>query len=217
MATAKTPKTAPVKAAAVKPAAAVKAAAVKPAVAKAAAIEKPAEEAITKPVEIAAEAVEAAPKVIETVAEPVLAAIPEPVKEPVKKVAASVAVAAKGTEEKLRSGVETFLEFGRDNAILLVSAGNDFALGFHKLSLSLIDWSAESCDKSVAGASALMSAKTVEEVIGLSQSLAQDGIQQLLKEGSELGSLSSKLVEETLVPLPGRLVAAVEKLAAHAA
>jgi hypothetical protein len=69
----------------------------------------------------------------------------------------------------------------------------------------------------VVGASALLSAKTVEEVIGLSQSLVKDGFQQLLKEGTELGSLSTKLLEETFVPLPGRMVAVVEKLAAHAA
>jgi hypothetical protein len=247
MATAKTPKTAPAKAAVEKPAAAVKAvapkpvapkpvlakaAAPKPVAAKPAAVAKPAEKAVIKAVEEVAKPAEkvavpsavtleevtaSATKAIEAAAKDVAAAIPEPVKAPVKEGAAKVVVAAKKAEEKVRTGVETFLEFGRDNAILLVSAGNDFALGFHKLSLSLIDWSAVACDKGVAGASALMSAKTVEEVVDLSQSLAQDGLQHLLKEGSELGSLSTKLVEETLVPLPGRLVAAVEKLASHAA
>ena len=211
MATAKTPKTAPAKAA-VKPAA-VKLAAPKPAAAKPAAVAKPPEEAVIHSTEIAAEAVVTVPQAVEAAAEKVS---PE-VAEAVKPAKAVIAKAVKPAEDKMLQGVETFLEFGRDNAILLVSAGNDFALGLHKLSLSLIDWSAESCDKSVVGASALLSAKTVEEVLGLSQSLAKDGFEQLLKEGTELGSLSTKLLEDTFAPLPGRMVAAVEKLAAHSA
>lgn len=205
MATAKPPKSP-----AAKPAAA-KAAPVKPAVAKAASAAKPTEDAVVHSTEIAAQAVEAAPQAVEAVAAPIVEEAPKPVKAAVAKVAA----VTKDTEEKVLQGVETFIDYSRENAILLVSAGNDLALGLHKLSLSLLDWSAESCDKGVAGASALLSAKTVEEVIDLSQSLAKDGLQQLLKEGSEIGSLSTKLFEDTFVPLPGRMVAAVEKLASH--
>lgn len=204
MATAKTPKTTPAK-----PAVA-KTAVTKPAAAKAAAASKAPEDAVVHSTEIAAQAVEATTQAVEAAVEAVVEAAPKAA----KAVAAPKAV--KETEEKMLQGVETFLEFSRDNAILLVSTGNELALGWHKLSLSLIDWSAESCDKSVAGASALFSAKTVEEVLDLSQSLAKDSLQQILKESSELGSLSSKLMEDALVTLPGRMVAAVEKLASHA-
>jgi hypothetical protein len=133
------------------------------------------------------------------------------------KAVAVVAKAADKAQDSVLKGVVPFLDFSRDHAILLVAAGNEIALGLHKLSLSLIDWSAESCDKGVAAGQAILSAKTVEEVLDLSQTLAKDGFDQLLKEGSELSALSSKLIEDTLVPLPGRLVAAVEKLASHAA
>lgn len=170
----------------------------KPAAAKPASAAKTPEDAVVHSTAFAAPAVEAAPEpaapVIETVASP---------------------KAVKDTEEQVPQGVETLLEFNRDNAILLVSAGNELALGWHKLSQSLIDWSAESCDKSVAGATALLSAKTVEEVLGLSQELACDSLQQILKESSEIGTLSSKLFENAFAPLAGRMVANVEKLAAH--
>ena len=119
--------------------------------------------------------------------------------------------------EMLSRGVGPLLDFSRENAILFVSTGNEIALGLHKLSLSLLDWSAESCDKGVAAGQAMLSARTVEEVMDLSRSMAKDGLQQLLKESSELSALSTKLLEETLVPLPVRFVAAVEKLASHAA
>jgi len=205
MATAKTPKTTPVKPAAVKPAA-------KPAVAKAASAAKPPEDAVVHSTEIAAQAVEAVTQAVEAVA----AEVAESVAKPAKAIsAAPVAKLPKETEAKMLQSVETFLEFGRDNAILLVSTGNELALGWHKLSLSLLDWSAESCDKSVAGASALFSAKTVEEVLDLSQEMARDGLQQILKESSEIGTLSTKLFENTVAPLAGRMVANVEKLAAH--
>jgi len=166
---------------------------------------KAVEAAVTKPVEKASvEATEVAEEVTEIAAGP-------------SKSVAVLAKAAEKSQGDVMKGVVPFLDFGRDNAILLVAAGNEFALGLHKLSLSLIDWSAESCDKSVAAGQAMLSATSVEEVIGLSQSLAKDGLEQFLKEGSELSALSSKLIEDTIAPLSGRLIAAVEKLASHAA
>jgi hypothetical protein len=204
MAIAKTPKTTPVRQAAVKPAA-------KPAVAKAASAAKTPEDAVVHSTEIAAQAVEATTQAVEAAADEAA----QEVAKTVKAVAAPVAKLPKESEEKMLQSVETFLEFSRENAILLVSTGNEFALGLHKLSLSLLDWSAESCDKSVAATSALFSAKTVEEVLDLSQEMARDGLQQILKESSEIGTLSTKLFESTVAPLAGRMVANVEKLASH--
>jgi len=233
MAIAKTPKPAVAKPVAAKPAVAKAAAskpvaakpaapkpvapkpvAAKPAPAARAAESKPDEKAVVHSAQILPEpakpvpAPAAAPKVAETVVEAVV------------KPAKAVAVVAKATHdagESVLKGVAPLIEFSRDNAILLVATGNELALGWHKLSQSLIDWSAESCDKSVAAGQAILSAKTVEEVIDLSQTLAKDSLQQLLKEGSELSKLSTQLIEDTIAPLPVRLAAAVEKLAHHAA
>ena len=228
MATAKTTKSAPAaKPAAVKPAAAKPAAkpvpaavAAKPAVAKPAvskpaapkpvlaaraAAEKPAEEAVVHSAKIAPE----------PAAKPIEAPV-DAVAQTSKAVAVAAAKATQDAGESVLKGVAPLLEFSRDNAILLVSTGNELALGLHKLSLSLLDWSAESCDKGVAAGQAMLSAKTVEEVFDLSQSLAKDSLEQLLKEGSELSKLSAQLIEDTIVPLSSRLAAAVEKLTSHA-
>jgi phasin family protein len=184
---------------------------------------KVADAAVVKPAQKAPEAVKAAETVVTKLPEKISAEVSkaaDTVTEIAAKPSKAVAVikkAAAETEVNVMRGVVPFLDYSRDNAILLVAAGNEFALGLHKLSLSLIDWSAESCDKGVAAGQAMLSAKSVEEVIDLSQTLAKDGFEQLLKEGSELSALSSKLIEDTIVPLPGRLAAAVEKLAAHAA
>ncbi|HLY89210.1 MAG TPA: phasin family protein [Acetobacteraceae bacterium] len=240
MATAKTPK----KVAAAAPAAAKSAARAvkaKPAPARAAVAKAP-EDAIVHSAEIvgepaaqparkaAAEVTKAVEKATEVAAKAVDATVAETSAEVTKttdtvakiaekpsKAVAVVGKAADKAQDSVLKGVVPFLDFSRDNAILLVAAGNELALGLHKLSLSLLDWSAESCDKGVAAGQAMLSAKSVEEVFDLSQSLAKDGFNQLLKEGSELSALSSKLIEDTIVPLPGRLVAAVEKLASHAA
>jgi hypothetical protein len=45
--------------------------------------------------------------------------------------------------------------------------------------------------------------------------LARDSLQQILKESSEIGALSTKLFENAFAPLAGRMVATVEKLTAH--
>jgi len=192
------------------PAAVAKPAAPKPAPVIRAAAEKPAEEAVVHSAKI----------VPEPVAKPAAPKPAEPAVEAVVKTTKAVTVAAtKATRDagdSVLKGVAPLLEFSRDNAILLVSTGNQLALGLHKLSLSLLDWSAESCDKGVAAGQAMLSAKTVEEVFDLSQSLAKDSLEQFLKEGSELSKLSAKLIEDTIVPLPSRLAAAVEKLTSHA-
>ena len=210
MATAKTPKTVPAaKPAAAKPTVAAKPIApTKPVAAKPVAAKPPA----AKPVA----AIAAAAKPVEEAVIHSTEIVAEPAAEP-KKAVAVVVKAAEDAGETVMKGVTPLIDFSRENAILFVATGNELALGFHKLSLSLIDWSAESCDKSVAAGQAMLAAKTVEEVLDLSQSLARDGLQQLLKEGTELSALSSKLIEDAIVPLPGRLAAAVEKLAFHAA
>lgn len=245
MATAKTPKKIPAATpAAVKSAPPARAMKAKPAPARAAAAKAP-EDAIVHSAEVAEPVAPAVEKIAETAA-PVVAkvaetaaaevdkaaeAVTESVPAPVpvapkpkqsvvehpSKAVAAVAKAADKAEDTMMKGVVPFIDFSRDNAILLVAAGNQVVLSLHKMSQSLIDWSAESCDKAVAAGQAMLSAKGVEEVLDLSQSLAKEGFDQLLKEGSELSALSSKLIEDTIVPLPGRLVAAVEKLASHAA
>lgn len=221
MAIAKTPKTttAAAKPAAAKPAVAAK----KPAVSKPAAAAKAPEEAVVHSAEVAAETTAqvaesvtaSAEKTVETATAEIVEAA---AKTPAAKASTAIVKQAKvAGDEMLSRGVTPLLDFSRENAILMVSTGNEFALGLHKLSLSLLDWSAESCDKSVAAGQKMLSAKTVEEVMDLSQSLATDGFKQILKEGSELSALSTKLFEDTLVALPGRFAANVEKLASHAA
>jgi hypothetical protein len=241
MATAKTTKSAPAakpvaakpavaKPAASKPAAAVAAKpSVKPAskpIAVRAADSKPDEKAVVHSAQIIPEqpakpAAQPEPQPVAHVAQAAAETVEEAVAvKPAKAVAVVAKAAPKAADDATDSvlkGVAPLIDFSRDNAILLVSTGNQLALGWHKMSLSLLDWSAESCDKSVAAGRAILSAKTVEEVIDLSQALAKDGLKQLLEEGSELSALSTRLIEDTIVPLPVRLAAAVEKLASHAA
>ena len=218
MAIAKTPKTTkivPVAKPAAKPAVVAK----KPAAAKPAAVAKAPEEAVIHSAEVAVESTAQVAESVTVAAKEIPSEIVEAAaKAPAAKAAAIVVKQAKAAgDEMLSKGVGPLLDFSRESAILLVSTGNDLALGLHKLSLSWLDWSAESCDKGVAASHAMLSAKTVEEVMTLSRSLAQDGLQQILKESSELSALSAKLLEDTLVPLPGRFAATVEKLASHAA
>jgi len=197
---------------AAKPAAAAvaaKTATPKPAPVARAAAEKPDDEAVVHSAKIASEP---APQPVAKPAEPTVDTV-------IKTSKAATAAAVKATQDagdSVLRGVAPLLEFSRDNAILLVSTGNQLALGLHKLSQSLLDWSAESCDKGVAAGQAMLSAKTVEEVIDLSQSLAKDSLEQFFKEGSELSKLSAKLIEDAIAPLPSRLAAAVEKLTGHA-
>ena len=212
------------KSVAAKPAAAKAAApktAAKPAPATRAAESKPDEKAIVHSAEILPDQpAKPAPHMVHAAVETVTKAADAIADAAPVKPSNAVAAVAKATQDASQTvlkNVTPLLEFSREQAILLVSTGNELALGWHRLSQSLIDWSAESCDKSVAAGQAILSAKSVEEVFDLSQALAKDSLQDLLKEGSELSKLSTRLIEDTIAPLPVRLAAAVEKLTHHPA
>jgi hypothetical protein len=115
------------------------------------------------------------------------------------------------TADSILFGVEELLDFSKANAEAALAAGQNMAVGLQGLAHSLVEWSKESYDQSLRSSQALATVKNFEDAVDLSQTLAKTGLETVLHESSRLGSLSAKLVEGTIAPLQGRVIAVVEQ------
>ena len=134
-----------------------------------------------------------------------------------KGVDKAVAMTKEQVEAAVKAGAiafknyEDMLQFGRENVEAVVKAGSIVAKGVQDLSHQWIVLAQASIDEQVAVGKALIGAKSIKEVVDLSSTVAKSGFDKLLAEGSKLSQVSSKLAEEALTPLTGRVSAAVEK------
>lgn len=118
---------------------------------------------------------------------------------------------------ELFKGYDEFLQFGKDNLEALVTSGNIIAREVQDFSKSVVTLASESFEESVSVGKALADAKTLEEVIDLSSSLAKASFDKLVAGSSKFSDLSTKLAEEVLAPLNSRIDVAVQKLTKIAA
>jgi phasin family protein len=113
--------------------------------------------------------------------------------------------------------VEDLLDFGKANVEAVMATGQHLAHGLQHLTQSLITWSQDSLQKSLAASQALAGVSSVEDAVALSQKAAQQSLEDLLAEGNHLTSFTTKLLEEAFAPLQSRVKAAVEKITKIAA
>lgn len=109
-------------------------------------------------------------------------------------------------------GYEDILQFGKDNVDALVKSSTVFVRGFQELSRSFVSLTQGSIEEHVTASKALLGAKTLKEVIDLSSGLAKSNLDKLVTESTKYGQLTTKLAEEALAPISGRVDAAVQKL-----
>jgi phasin family protein len=160
----------------------------------------------------------AEPEIVETAAAPEPAPAPAAAPAPAKAAEPAVLLPSlSAVVEPVLHGVDDLLDFSKANAEAVVAAGHSLASGLQHIAHGLIELSQESIEKGVAHGKKLAGATSVQDVIELSQNAAKDSLDKLLAEGSKIGTLSSKLVEESFAPLRKRVVAVVEKFTSHAA
>ncbi|HIJ37394.1 MAG TPA: phasin family protein [Rhodospirillaceae bacterium] len=122
-----------------------------------------------------------------------------------------VNAAVKAGSEALK-GYEGLVEFNKANIEAIVKSSNIVARGTQELSKVVASLAQQSIDGSVAAGKALIGAKTLQEVIDLSSSLAKANFDRIFAEGSRLGQLSSKIASDAFAPLSQRVEAAVQTL-----
>lgn len=137
--------------------------------------------------------------------------------EHVQKQFDEVIVVAKTQAEKAQDqfakGYEDFAAFSKGNVEAVAASGavvvkgaEDFTKAYALLTKSFFE-------KYVAIGKAVLTAKSVEEVVAMSNDFAKTSYESLVAEAGKLQELSVQVANEALAPLSARFTVAVEKLA----
>jgi len=127
-------------------------------------------------------------------------------------VAATKEQVEKASAQLLKS-YEEYTAFSKANVDALLKSGTIAAKGAEDINKELVAFAQASFDKSVAAGRALLSAKSINEVVELQNSYAKQSFDSLVAEATKLQELSVKVANEAFAPLNARVNAAVEKFA----
>jgi phasin family protein len=144
-----------------------------------------------------------------------------------KKPAAAIAVA--GDEKKERNGearaieasVATFAftgyeelaDLGRENFAAVLRSNAALTEGLEAIGKEMIGYARHSFESVAETATALLGAKTFEDVVQLNTEFAKASMERLIERSQKLSEMSMKVANETLAPLGTRVEAAVQRLA----
>jgi hypothetical protein len=163
------------------------------------------------------------PQEVSLLAAPVALPTPPPAAEPVPPAQLeSVPIAGNlahlgAVAEPVPLSLDDLLNFGKENAEALIAAGHGFSLALSELAHSVMSWSQDNLEHGIAAGQALVDAKSVQDVVDLSQNVAQKSLDKVLNESVRLYTQSTGLLRQAYSPLQDRVAAAVEKLTRHAA
>ncbi|MBP2298240.1 phasin family protein [Azospirillum picis] len=117
----------------------------------------------------------------------------------------------KATAQMLKS-YEDLQAAGKANAEALIASSTIAAKGAEDLGREVVAYGQSALDKSIAAGRALLSAKTLQEVIELQNDFLKSSFDSMLAETSRLQELTTKVTNEALAPLNARVTATVETL-----
>jgi len=127
-------------------------------------------------------------------------------------VAATKEQVEKASAQLLKS-YEEYSAFGKENVDALVKSGTIAVKGAEDINKELVAFAQASFDKSVATGRALLSAKSINEVVDLQNAYAKQSFDSMVSEATKLQELSVKVANEAFAPLTARMNALVEKFA----
>jgi phasin family protein len=124
------------------------------------------------------------------------------------------------TMEKTIASVTRYEEItaaGKANIDALVEANTVFFSGFQALSKEMFSLTQASMEQAAAATTAMLSAKTLKDVMELNTGFAKSQYEKLLHDSGKLGELTIKLATETAAPLAARATHAIEDAVRHRA
>ncbi len=129
-----------------------------------------------------------------------------------QSVAATKEQVEKASAQLLKS-YEEYSAFNKATVDALVKSSSVVVKGAEDINKELVAFAQASFDKSVATGRALLSAKSINEVVDLQNAHAKQSLDALVAEVTKLQELSVKLTNEAFAPLNARVNAAVETFA----
>jgi phasin family protein len=122
--------------------------------------------------------------------------------------------AFKDQVEKSLSALNEMNAVSKQNLEAVVASVTAATKGAESLGAQAIAYSKKSVEDSVAAATTLSGAKSLQEVVELQTAFAKTALEAYLAELNKASEIVSASVKESLVPLNARVTAAVEKFQA---
>jgi len=108
-------------------------------------------------------------------------------------------------------GYQDAATFGKDTVQAIVAAGNAAAKQMEAISAELLAYNKSALEDGIAAAKALMTAKTLKEVLDLQTEFAKSAFDSYLAQTAKLGEMTVKLAQQSIDPINTRMQVAVEK------
>ncbi len=130
----------------------------------------------------------------------------------------AVAVAARSpkangeTAAVLFAGYEELADLGRENMAAVMRANTALSSGLEAIGKEVILYARSSFEQAAETATALLGAKTFEDVFQLNSQFAKANIERMIEGSAKLSEMGIKLANEALAPLGGRVEATIHKL-----
>lgn len=133
----------------------------------------------------------------------------EAVEEPAQAVKTTAVPAAVGETPIPSAKYDDLAEIGRQNLSAVMEANEALSEGLEAISKEIASYARTSFEQAGHTATALLAAKTLEEVLQLNTDIARGAIETLLKRSAKLSEMSMSVATQTLAPLGSRVEAAI--------
>lgn len=146
----------------------------------------------------------------------------QPAAKPAEEVKQAVADTSEKVVEITREQVEKasetaaknyqdFTSFQKEGMDALIEAGEIWARGAEEISRAYLVLAQEAAEANSEAAKALLSAKSLKEVVDLQSKIVRKNFDKSLSESTRLSELSMKVANEAFKPLQKQFVTAFEK------
>lgn len=122
------------------------------------------------------------------------------------------APAARKAQDTAFAGYQDVVAFNRETFDALVSAGTILTQGLHDLSRAALGLVQVSIEDNVAAAKALLTARTVQDLIDVQADLSRASLDHLLGESTRLTGETLRLAEDAAAPLTARVEATLDRV-----
>jgi len=121
------------------------------------------------------------------------------------------------TASKLFKGYGNLADLNRDNIAAVIAANTALREGIEEIGKEVMGYARTSLESAAEAATALLAAKTLEDVLELQANYTKASLERLVTRTTKLSEMGVKLANETLAPLGSRVEATIQKLVKPAA
>lgn len=110
------------------------------------------------------------------------------------------------------AGYEELAELGRENFAAVLRANAALAEGMETIGKEVMAYTRNSLETAAEAATALLAAKTLDDVVQLNSDYAKASFDRMIAESTKLSGMGVTLANEALAPIGDRVEATIHRL-----